>query len=90
MADFVSLVLPIFIVTLAYFLFLYPHRRQAKKHQELLSKLQVGDTVLTAGGVIGRILSLSGRTLILESAGVKLKLLKEAVIQKIDDSNDLI
>jgi len=88
--DFVSLILPIFIVTLAYFLFLYPQRRRIKEHQELISSLEVGDTVLTAGGVIGRILSLSARTLVLESAGVKLKVLKEAVIQKIDESNDLI
>ncbi len=90
MGDFVSLILPIFIVTLAYFLFLYPQRRRIKEHQELISSLEVGDTVLTAGGVIGRILSLSARTLVLESAGVKLKVLKEAVIQKIDESNDLI
>ena len=90
MGDFVSLILPIFLVTLAYFLFLYPQRRRIKEHQELISRLEVGDIVLTAGGVIGRILSLSARTLVLESAGVKLKVLKEAVIQKIDESNDLI
>lgn len=90
MEELVSLVLPIIIVTLAYFLFLYPQRKRMKEHQELVSQLQVGDLVLTAGGVIGRVLSISERTVILESAGVKLKLLKEAVIQKIDDTNDLI
>lgn len=90
MEDFISFVFPIFLVAFAYFLFLYPQRKRIKEHQKLLSQLKVGDLVVTAGGVIGRVLSISTRTLVLESAGVKLKLLKEAVIQKIDDNNDLI
>lgn len=90
MEDFITLILPMFIVTLAYFFFLYPQRKRIKEHQKLLSQLQVGDLVITAGGVIGRVLSVSARTLVLESAGVKLKLIKEAVIQRIDDNNDFI
>ncbi len=90
MQDFISLVLPIFIVTLAYFLFLYPQRKRFKEHRELLDSLEEGDLVITAGGVIGKILSLSARTLVLESGGVKLKILKDAVIDKIDEQNDYI
>ena len=45
---------PIFIFFLVMLVFLYlllirPQRQQAKRHQEMLQNLQVGDEVITAG-----------------------------------------
>jgi preprotein translocase subunit YajC len=38
-----------------YFLLIRPQQKKAKEHREMLSKLAVGNDVVTAGGIIGRI-----------------------------------
>ena len=42
-----------------YFLLIRPQQKKAKQHQELVSALQVGDEVLTAGGILGKITGVS-------------------------------
>ena len=41
-----------------YFLLFRPMQRQRKEQQQMLSKLQNGDTVVTSGGVIGTIVAI--------------------------------
>ena len=50
--QFAPLVL-IFVVF--YFLLIRPQQRKAKDHQELLKKIARGDTVITQGGLIGKV-----------------------------------
>ena len=45
----------IFIFVIFYFLLIRPQQKQKKEHQNLLSNLRVGDNVLTAGGIYGRV-----------------------------------
>jgi len=48
----------IFIFVIFYFLLIRPQQKQKKEHQSLLSNLKVGDNVLTAGGIYGRVTGL--------------------------------
>ncbi len=48
----------IFIFVIFYFLLIRPQQKQKKEHQALLSNLKVGDNVLTAGGIYGRVTGL--------------------------------
>ena len=43
------------ILVIVYFLLLRPQQRKAKAHQELITNVRRGDTVVTTGGLIGRI-----------------------------------
>ena len=43
------------ILLIMYFLILRPQQQRAKAHQELISNLRRGDTVVTNGGLIGRV-----------------------------------
>ena len=45
----------IFIFVIFYFLPIRPQQKQKKEHQSLLANLRVGDNVLTAGGIYGRV-----------------------------------
>lgn len=47
------------IVMIAYFFFIRPSRKREKEHQERLSQLRKGDEVVTAGGVIGKVVHLN-------------------------------
>ena len=42
-----------------YFLLIRPQQKKQKQHQELVTGLQVGDEVLTAGGILGKITGVS-------------------------------
>ncbi len=43
-----------------YFLLIRPQVKKQKEHQELLNKLGTGETVITRGGIIGKITGTQG------------------------------
>jgi preprotein translocase subunit YajC len=48
--------LPIVVLFVAfYFLLIRPQTKKAKEHREMVAKLAVGDEVVTAGGILGRV-----------------------------------
>ncbi len=58
-ASMVSmLVLPIALLVLMYFILIRPQRKQEKKQKEERGKLAVGDTVVTIGGVVGKVVNI--------------------------------
>ena len=58
----------LFMVGIFYFLLIRPQQRKAKEHKQLLDNLKRGDRVITAGGLIGEISSISDQTLTIEIA----------------------
>jgi len=45
----------VLIFVVMYFLILRPQQRRAKEHQELVKNLRRGDSVVTSGGLIGKV-----------------------------------
>ncbi|MBV9542068.1 MAG: preprotein translocase subunit YajC [Alphaproteobacteria bacterium] len=45
----------IFIFAIMYFLMIRPQQQRAKQHRAMIENLRRGDTVVTAGGIVGRI-----------------------------------
>ncbi len=45
----------ILIFVIMYFLILRPQQKRAKEHQELVKNLRRGDTVITSGGLVGKV-----------------------------------
>src|ERR1700716_3861656 len=43
------------IFVIMYFLILRPQQKRAKDHQELVKNLRRGDTVITSGGLMGKV-----------------------------------
>jgi preprotein translocase subunit YajC len=43
------------IFVIMYFLILRPQQKRAKQHQEMVKNVRRGDTVITSGGVIGKV-----------------------------------
>ena len=43
------------ILVIMYFLILRPQQKKAKDHRDLVSNVRRGDTVVTTGGLIGRV-----------------------------------
>ena len=55
-------------VVIFYFLLIRPQQKKQKEHQAMLSKLAAGDEVVTAGGILGRIVEVGDQFLTIEIA----------------------
>ena len=63
-----------------YFLLIRPANKQRKEHQTLLSALKKDDEVMTAGGILGRVISIDDQVATLEiSDKVKIKILRDRI-----------
>ena len=74
--------LPMLILMFAifYFLLIRPQQKKAKALKEMLGNLRKGDTVLTSGGVFGRITGISDQIVVLEIAPqVRIKVNRAAI-----------
>ncbi len=58
----------LFMVAIFYFLLIRPQQKKAKEHRQLVDNLKRGDRVITAGGLIGEIISVGDQTLTIEIA----------------------
>ena len=81
--DLMSLLPFVAIFAVMYFLILRPQRQRQKEHQELVKALRRGDTVVTAGGLIGRVSKVvDDHELQIElSEGVKVRLVRSMVTE---------
>jgi preprotein translocase subunit YajC len=50
-----SLMPLVLIIVIMYFLVLRPQQRRAKQHQEMVKSLRRGDSVVTSGGLVGKV-----------------------------------
>jgi preprotein translocase subunit YajC len=83
-----SATLLIFLVVGAafYFLFFRPQQRKAKALRQQGKTFDVGDEVLTAGGLVGHVLDIDGDRVTLEtSVGASFVVLKQYVIRTIEE-----
>jgi preprotein translocase subunit YajC len=71
----------VFIVAIFYFLVFMPMQRQKKQQAQMLANLQTGSEVLTTGGIVGTIVSISDSTLVLrvKPDNIKLQMTRSAV-----------
>jgi preprotein translocase subunit YajC len=76
------------VIALAFFLLIVlPQRRRTNAHRALLAALQVGDEVITIGGILGTIRELDDEKIRLEVAdGVVLTVARNAIAQSVIDA----
>lgn len=58
--DMVMQIVPfVLIFVIMYFLIIRPQQRKAREHQEMIKNVRRGDTVVTTGGIIGKVTKVS-------------------------------
>jgi preprotein translocase subunit YajC len=74
---------PLVVIFIAfYFLLIRPQQKKQKAHTEMVSALQVGDEVVTAGGILGRITGVSDHYAVVQiSENTEIKIQKSSVSQ---------
>jgi preprotein translocase subunit YajC len=82
MGDFMSMILPlVMIMAVFWFLLIRPQQRKMKEHQDMISKVARGDTVVTSGGLIGKVSKVvDDKELLIEiGENVKVRLLRQGI-----------
>jgi len=82
-ADPFGFLLPMVVIFGAfYFLLIRPQQKKQKAHAALISALNVGDEVLTAGGILGKVTGVSDHYAIVKiSDNTEIKIQKNSVSQ---------
>jgi preprotein translocase subunit YajC len=77
--QFLPLVL-IFVVF--YFLLIRPQTKRAKEHRAMVAALETGAEVVTAGGILGKVVELGDQFVVVEIAdGVRVKVQRHTITQ---------
>ncbi|HEY2070871.1 MAG TPA: preprotein translocase subunit YajC [Rhizomicrobium sp.] len=80
--DFASLqqmVIPfLLIIPIFYFLIIRPQQQRVKQHRQMVENVRRGDTVVTAGGLVGRVAKVKddGEILVEIADNVQVRVLK--------------
>ena len=85
-ASLISAFLPlVLVIVVFYFLLIRPQKKKDKKDAEMRKNLQVGDEVVTVGGVVGIVFKIEEETVVVETGGdrSKLRIKKWAIAQNL-------
>ncbi len=80
--DFLVSLLPfILIFAIFYFLIIRPQQRRQKEHQQLVANVRRGDTVVTAGGLVGKVSKVldDNEAMIEVAEGVRVRIVKSLI-----------
>lgn len=83
-ADIFSLLAPIvMIMGIFWFLILRPQQKRVKAHQELVSNVRRGDTIVSSGGIVGKVTKVVDEAEIIVDTGEggKFRMVKSAITE---------
>ena len=81
LGGYSSLIMIAVIFAAFYFLMIRPQKKRDKEAQAMRNNLEVGDEIVTIGGIVGRVVSVKEDTILIESGSdcTKMRILKGAV-----------
>ena len=77
--GFASLLPLVLIIVVFYFLLIRPQQKKAKQHREMISKLAVGDEVITASGILGKVAAINENVVVIDLGDSKVRFQLQAV-----------
>jgi len=78
------------VIVAFYFILIRPQRKRDKKIQEMRNSVQVGDEVITAGGIVGIVVSIKEDTVVIETGSDRSKIrIKRYAVQSNETIHDV-
>ena len=78
-----TIMMIVLMIAIFYFLMIRPENKRKKQAEEMRNSLKKGDWLTTIGGVYGRVVSITNRTVVIETSEdrVRIEFLKSAIGQ---------
>jgi preprotein translocase subunit YajC len=89
--SLISLALPLLMIVGFYFLLIRPQRTRQRTQQALLSALEVGDDVMTTGGIFGSIVEIDedeGVITVEIAPGTRIRMVRSGIAQRFADDDE--
>ncbi|MBE6742028.1 MAG: preprotein translocase subunit YajC [Ruminococcaceae bacterium] len=69
------------LVAVMYFMMIRPQKKRQKEEQEMRSSLEIGDEIITIGGIVGKVVTIREEDIVIETGAdrTKMKLQRWAV-----------
>jgi len=87
-----ALALPLLMLVGFYFLLIRPQRNKQRAQQAMLSALEVGDDVMTSGGIFGTVIDIDddeGVVTVEIAPGTNVKMLRQGISQRFVEDEDV-
>lgn len=73
--SFLTFILPLLLMfVLLYFMAIRPQKKQEKEAQEMQNSIQVGDEIVTNGGIVGMVVRIGDDNVVIETGGERNKI----------------
>jgi preprotein translocase subunit YajC len=90
-SSLVGLALPLLMIVGFYFLLIRPQRNRQRAQQAVLASLEVGDEVMTSGGIFGTIVEIDEEEGVLTveiAPGTRVRMLRQGISQRFVEDED--
>ncbi|MCH5321758.1 MAG: preprotein translocase subunit YajC [Eubacterium sp.] len=68
------IVMMVLLLAVMYFLMIRPQKKRQKEEQEMRASLEIGDEIVTIGGIVGKVVTIRENDLIIETGSDRNKM----------------
>lgn len=68
------IIMMVVLIALMYFMMIRPQKKRQREEQEMRSSLEIGDEIITIGGIVGRVVTIREEDLIIETGADRNKM----------------
>ncbi|MBR5286177.1 MAG: preprotein translocase subunit YajC [Clostridia bacterium] len=89
--SLLTMLLPLALLALVFYFFIYrPQKKQEKETANMRSSIELGDVIVTTGGIIGMVVKVKDDMILIETSGdrTKIQIQKWAVHSVIEKANE--
>ena len=89
--SLITMLLPLALLALVFYFFIYrPQKKQEKETADMRSSIELGDIIVTTGGIVGMVVKVKSDMILIETSGdrTKIQIQKWAVHSVIEKANE--
>ena len=89
--SLLTMLIPLALLALVFYFFIYrPQKKQERETANMRSSIELGDVIVTSGGIIGMVVKVKDDMLLIETSGdrTKIQIQKWAVHSVIEKANE--
>lgn len=86
-----TMLLPLALLALVFYFFIYrPQKKQEKETNEMRSSVELGDVIVTTGGIVGMVVKVKNDMILIETSGdrTKIQIQKWAIHSVVEKANE--
>ena len=68
------IILMVVLLVVMYFVTIRPQRKRQKEEQEMRNSLEIGDEIITIGGIVGKVVTIREEDLVIETGADRTKM----------------